>query len=157
MEERFPKRKHPVHYPAFDRAQAPVVHFVTVCTKDRRPLLASAEVHDAIVTAWTTADAFKVGAYVILPDHVHLFCAPSRIREGYLEAWVRYWKSLATRKLKSVREGQLWQRDFWDCQLRREDSYDEKWEYVRSNPVRHGLVKYATEWPYQGKIHVLKW
>ncbi len=28
----------------------------------------------------------------------------------------------------------------------------QKWEYVRDNPVRHGLVASAEEWPYQGEI-----
>ncbi len=157
MEERFPKRKCPPHYPAFDKDGAPVLHFVTVCTKDRRSLLASAAAHRALVDAWKAADAFKVGRYVILPDHVHLFCVPVKVRGDYMEPWVRYWKSLTTRGLKSVHEGQLWQRDFWDSQLRREESYDKKWEYVRLNPVRHGLAKYTTEWPHQGEINVLEW
>ena len=157
MEDRFPKRKRPPHYPAYDRNDAPAVHFVTVCTKNRRPLLATTAAHNAILDAWKAADAFKVGRYVILPDHIHLFCAPVDVRPDYMKSWVRYWKSLATRALNTEEEGQLWQRDFWDSQLRREESYDEKWEYVRSNPVRHGLVKFATEWPYQGEIHNLDW
>jgi len=74
-----------------------------------------------------------------------------------MKPWVRYWKSLTTRNLASVGEGELWQRDFWDTQLRGEESYDAKWEYVRCNPVRHGLVQYVTEWPYQGEMHVLNW
>jgi putative transposase len=51
----------------------------------------------------------------------------------------------------------LWQRDFWDTQLRRSDGYDAQWEYVQHNPVRHGLVENAKDWPYQGEIHVLDW
>jgi putative transposase len=92
-----------------------------------------------------------------MPDHVHLFCEPLNVRTDYMKSWIRYWKSLTTRRLVSVREGQLWQRDFWDSQLRREENYHEKWEYVRCNPIRHGFVKYATEWPYQGEVHVLNW
>jgi putative transposase len=157
MEDRFPKRSRPPHHPAFDQNNAPVIHFVTVCTKDRRPLLGSAEAHRAIVDAWKVADRSKVGRYVILPDHVHFFCAPVQVRADYLKPWVRYWKSLTTRSMASVAEGELWQRDFWDTQLRREESYDAKWEYVRCNPVRHGLVQYVTEWPHQGEMHVLKW
>jgi len=157
VEDRFPKRKRPPHYAAFDRDEASAIHFVTVCTKDRRPLLASPEAHSAIIAAWKTAGAFKVGRYVILPDHVHLFCSPVDVRPDYMKSWVRYWKSLATRALEVASEGQLWQRDFWDTQLRREESYDAKWEYVRCNPVRHGLVEYVTELPYQGEIHDLKW
>ncbi|HEX4140442.1 MAG TPA: transposase [Candidatus Methylacidiphilales bacterium] len=157
VEDRFPKRKHPPHYSPLDRDGSRAIHFVTVCTKDRRSTLATPAAHTALVDAWNAADAFKVGRYVILPDHVHLFCTAANARPDYMKSWVRYWKSLTTRALDSAREGQFWQRDFWDAQLRREESYDAKWEYVRLNPVRHGLVSYATEWPYQGELHDLKW
>jgi hypothetical protein len=33
VEERFPKRKRLPHYPAFDRSDSPVIHFVTVARK----------------------------------------------------------------------------------------------------------------------------
>ena len=35
------------------------------------------------------------------------------------------------------------------------ESYDDKWEYVRLNPVRHGLVVRPGDWPYQGELNVL--
>jgi hypothetical protein len=52
---------------------------------------------------------------------------------------------------------QEWQTDHWDTRLRSGESYDAKWEYVRNNPVRAGLVKTADEWPYQGELNVLPW
>ena len=30
--------------------------------------------------------------------------------------------------------------------------YAEKWNHVRQNPVRGGLVARAEEWPYQGEV-----
>jgi hypothetical protein len=30
----------------------------------------------------------------------------------------------------------IWQREFFDHLLRSEESYDQKWNYVRENPVR---------------------
>ncbi len=49
----------------------------------------------------------------------------------------------------------LWQRAFWDTQLRNSDSYSTKWDYIRNNPVRHGLVEDAGAWPYQGELNFL--
>jgi putative transposase len=51
----------------------------------------------------------------------------------------------------------IWQRHFWDTQLRRADNYGEKWDYVVNNPVRAGLVLDARDWPYQGELNVLQW
>jgi putative transposase len=50
-----------------------------------------------------------------------------------------------------------WQRDFWDTRLRRSENYDQKWTYVRENPVRAGLVKQPDEWLFQGRMNVLPW
>jgi REP element-mobilizing transposase RayT len=51
----------------------------------------------------------------------------------------------------------VWQRHFWDRQLRKSESYDQKWQYVIENPVRAGLVTKPEDWPYQGELNVLRW
>jgi REP element-mobilizing transposase RayT len=134
----------------------PIIIFVTACTQKRRKVLASAETHRAILAAWGSADAWLVGRYVIMPDHLHFFCARNGMEAPSLERWMRYWKSLVTRTLKVGAET-LWQRDHWDRQLRRGESYAAKWDYVCSNPVRHGLVARTEEWPLQGELNVLPW
>jgi hypothetical protein len=45
--------------------------------------------------------------------------------------------------------------ELWDRQMRSSDEYDQKWLYVQNNPVRHGLVENADEWPFQGAINIL--
>src|SRR5213082_3467310 len=49
-----------------------------------------------------------------------------------------------------------WQKGFFDHILRSGDSYSEKWEYVRENPVRASLVKAGTDWPFVGEIFDLE-
>ena len=39
--------------------------------------------------------------------------------------------------------------------LRGGESYAQKWDYVRANPVRAGLVSEAESWPYAGEIVVI--
>ncbi len=41
---------------------------------------------------------------------------------------------------------------FFDHLLRNDESYAQKWEYVRQNSVRAGLVESPEDWPYQGEI-----
>jgi REP element-mobilizing transposase RayT len=45
----------------------------------------------------------------------------------------------------------LWQRGF-DHLIRKTESYAQKWDYVRENPVRAGLVNRHEDWPFQGGI-----
>ena len=133
-----------------------IIIFVTLCTARRQKILATPRAHEAIVNAWVFASTWLVGRYVILPDHVHFFCAPNSREAPSLEVWMRYWKSIATRNLGEP-GGSLWQRHHWNRQLRKSESYDDKWEYVRSNPVRHGLVSEADAWLYQGEMNELRW
>jgi putative transposase len=92
-----------------------------------------------------------------MPSHVHLFCAPATFPPQPLSKWIRFWKSLATPWWPYRNQLPIWQRHFWDTQLRRADNYGEKWDYVVNNPVRAGLVSDARDWPYQGELNVLQW
>ena len=150
-------RKHPTHQPVYERHNTPVIVFVTVCTKARKPILTNAAAHETLLAAWYTAQSWLVGRYVIMPDHVHLFCASAEMIPQPLLQWVSYWKSDAARHWPHADEQPIWQRHFWDRQLRRAESYSEKWNYVVHNPVRAGLVARAEDWPYAGEINELRW
>jgi hypothetical protein len=57
----------------------PTIVFLTVCTLNRAATLAKQIYHDVLVQAWTQADAWLVGAYVIMPDH-NTFSARQRMK-----------------------------------------------------------------------------
>lgn len=151
-----PHRKHPEHG-VIESRDGPTIVFDTVCTKGRAPILASAAVHGLLRQIWTDAEAWRVGRYVIMPDHLHYF-ATNIDPLIDLDRWVRYWKSQFTKHQRRTNPGAVvWQTDHWDVTIRTWQKYDEKWEYVRLNPVRHGLVADASAWPFQGEIHRLEW
>jgi putative transposase len=126
-------RRHPIHLSALEAHNRPILIYVTACTKGRRGILASASAHEAILDARAAALKWLIGRYVVMPDHIHFFCAPNIVDAPSLEKWMKYWKSLATSNLGKP-GGTVWQRDHWDYQLRSGESYDDKWEYVRNNP-----------------------
>ena len=101
--------------------------------------------------------SWLVGRYIIMPDHIHLFCAPADLIAASLKPWVRFWKSHVAKNWNDPTQLPIWQRDFWDTQLRKGESYGEKWQYVLDNPVRAGLAKCSEDWPYQGELNVLEW
>jgi REP element-mobilizing transposase RayT len=116
--------------------------------------LARDEVHRRFVLFGQTAQRkmnIGVGRYAIMPDHVHLF-----VRGGCgfrLGIWFGVLKQVLAKAAHLERaQGQIWEEGFFDHVLRSDESYSEKWNYVRENPVRAGLVKSADEWPYQGEI-----
>jgi len=97
MRER-PVRSHPAEGVLIFRDQ-PTIVFVTICSRKRRSHLANDSVHNALVESWRAATAWLVGFYLLMPDHIHLFCAPQS--EDYtLEEWVSFWKRRLRRQLK---------------------------------------------------------
>jgi len=130
------------------------VFFATFCTYRRKPLLATNAVNNALIEfakrAYTDHN-IAVGRYVIMPDHIHLFVSgPDYFVLG---RWVVMLKQCVEKQLEPYTSGKLlWQRGFFDHVIRNEESYAQKWNYVRDNPVRAGLVTNADDWPYTGEI-----
>lgn len=149
-----PQRRHPAHGILYVEGQ-PTIIFDTVCTKDRKPWLATEEVHTLLREVWAEATEWLLGRYMIMPDHIHFFAAATESGVVPYENWVKYWKSQFTKRHK--RPDQRWQTEHWDTRMRSEQTYEEKWEYVCENPVRAGLVQRREDWPYQGELHELRW
>jgi putative transposase len=69
-----------------------------------------------------------------------------------LAGWVKGLKRTIGNALSREDPSFRWQPGFFDHVLRNEESYAQKWNYVRENPVRADLVSSAEDWPYQGEI-----
>src|SRR3954452_15807621 len=123
-----------------DRIFAPSpIYFLTACTFNRRAILAKPVIHQTFlefVHAGETHGSY-VGAYVIMPNHIHLFVALDQDKE--LSAWMKSLKNSLSKTLRKQRiSSPHWQKGFFDHVLRSDESYSQKWEYVRDNPVRAG-------------------
>ena len=83
-----------------------------------------------------------------MPDHLHAFVATlDEVSEEFdLEEFAE--KKMVVPHC---------QKTFFDHVLRSNESYSEKWNYVRENPVRAGLVKTAAKWPFMGEIFRLEY
>lgn len=152
-----PDRKAPAHHPILSIDNRSPIVFLTICSHDRRPLFDKPDIHELMKSVWYTASAWHVGRYVLMPDHIHLFCAPNGLDAPSLARWVHFWKSAASRRWPRPEEQPVWQKSFWDTQLRQGESYGDKWEYVRRNPMRANLCADSTEWPFQGEMNILMW
>jgi REP element-mobilizing transposase RayT len=133
--------------------------FLTICTANRRPLLAKRDIHlsflEYCASSVDKADVW-VGRYVLMPDHLHVFISAGS--SAAVSRWVgSLKKSLAAGWRRKGLSAPFWQESFFDHALRHEESYAMKWEYVEMNPVRAGLVSSAKEWPFAGEVHSIPW
>jgi REP element-mobilizing transposase RayT len=134
-------------------------YFITVCVEQRRSLLATGPAAGILLDEWNDAvgrHGWAVGSYCIMPDHVHFFCTNGE-SETPLSVFVGNWKQWTAKKLKRSAglDGTVWQKGFFDHLLRSSESYSQKWDYVRNNPVRAGLVEKSEDWPFLGHVHYL--
>jgi putative transposase len=133
------------------------IFFVTTCTEHRRPLLATPGAARILNDEWLAGESrhrWRVGRFVIMPDHVHFFVSPLEGAQS-LEQFVGQWKQWTSKAITRATGAlpPLWQHRFFDHLLRSKESYAEKWEYVRLNPVRAGLATEPDDWPYAGYVH----
>ena len=86
-----------------------------------------------------------------MPDHVHMFVRPGKSHA--LSETIKHLKQSITKSFAYRHRPQfVWERGFFDRLLRTSETYSERWNYVRMNPVRAGLVHDPDDWPYQGEI-----
>jgi len=95
---------------------------------------------------------YELVAAVVMPDHVHCVLHPLERAPG---AWLDLGRLLKTLKGVSARRvnevlstrGTVWQDESWDRVIRSEPELWARVEYIRTNPVRAGLVSEAEEYP----------
>ena len=146
-------RKHPtpgVHL----QSGRPNFVLLTVTTEDRVPWLANPQAHELLCQTWLAATAWLVGDYLLMPDHLHAFCAPHDLAFT-LEQWMTYWKR-DFRRRHGCADWRFQSRG-WHHRLRQDEDYSKKWIYVQENPLRKKLVKQIEDWPFKGTVHPLPW
>jgi putative transposase len=55
---------------------------------------------------------------------------------------------LAAASRRSADERSVWQRRYWEHQIRDEEDFARHVDYIHFNPVKHGCVLRAADWPY---------
>jgi REP element-mobilizing transposase RayT len=97
--------------------------------------------------------AFELFAYVIMPNHVHLLLEPKvpveRITRGIKGASAH----LANRIIRQG-HGPFWQEESFDHWVRTAAEGEKICRYIENNPVKAGLAKTPSNWPWSsaGKV-----
>ncbi len=125
-------------------------YFFTLVTHGRRPVLVDENVRTALrfaIKAVREEHPFLVEAWALLPDHLHCIW---RLPEGdadYSMRWAKI-KRLVRHGVGVPAGGEFWQPRYWEHCIRDEDDFARHCDYIHWNPVKHGLVRCAVDWPY---------
>ncbi|NYE30151.1 putative transposase [Rhodanobacter sp. K2T2] len=138
-------------------------YFFTVNLADRSSSLLVehvAELRQAVRTV-KQRHPFEILAWVVLPEHTHAIWALPPNDEDFSTRWmliktgfsrsIQSGESINASRLRKGERG-IWQRRFWEHQIRDENDLARHIDYVHINPVKHGHAVKANDWSYSS-IH----
>ena len=138
--------------------------FITFVTFGRFHIFEDENVLHILYRVWNKVanrHPFTTDAICVLPDHIHtLITLPEndsnyslRIREikrlftiNYLADFNEIVRRDSSRISKN--EATIWQRRFWEHTIRDNQDYENHFNYIHFNPVKHGLVNNVADWPW---------
>jgi len=103
---------------------------------------------------------FEIDAAVVLPDHMHCIWTLPDGDIDYSARWSIIKRTFTQGVRQAVRtahptvsrlkrrEGAIWQRRFWEHQIRDERDYQMHCDYIHYNPVKHGLTCAPNDWKH---------
>ncbi|MBI4936831.1 MAG: transposase [Nitrosomonadales bacterium] len=137
--------------------------FFTVNLADRSASLLTGHINELRESVQRVRDAhpFHIAAMVVLPEHLHAIWTLPASDADYAMRWALI-KAGFSRKLPKIerigesrrRKGErgVWQRRYWEHQIRDENDFARHVDYIHYNPVKHGYVGSPCDWPHSS-IH----
>jgi putative transposase len=129
------------------------IYFIVGVTQHRQPLFAKEENVTLLRETLRRVKGlypFQMRAYVFLPDHFHIliFVPETTNISKLMQSWQRNF-TLNYKAARNITHSlNLWQRGFWDHVIRDADDYDRHFHYIHYNPVKHGYVQRAGDYPH---------
>jgi putative transposase len=129
-------------------------YFVTLCFEGRRRLGANPRIARWLIARLQEHAAtglFFIHAYCIMPDHLHAL-ATAAADESNLMKFVESFKQETAFQFERRTHRRLWQLKYYDRILRRSDAADRVAWYIWMNPVRQGICRTPTDYPFLGSF-----
>ncbi|SHM20457.1 REP-associated tyrosine transposase [Phytopseudomonas punonensis] len=146
--------------PNYRRARVPgATYFFTINLHDRHSnlLIREIELLRETVRATRARHPFHIDAWVVLPDHMHCLWTLPPGDANFASRWkiikFAFAKRLPITETRTAnqqrrRERGIWQRRYWEHLIRDERDYQQHFDYIHINPLKHGYVEHLEDWPY---------
>jgi putative transposase len=134
------------------RSERTGTFIVTSATFQRRRVFqvtADAELLIETLQQYRRQGLYKLHAFVVMPDHIHLLLTPQGIT---IERAVGLIKGGFSHRMSS--RFPVWQRGFTDHRIRDAQEFVVRRNYIHLNPVRAGFVASSELYPYSSAYRV---
>ena len=144
----------------YRRSQAAgAMYFFIVTLADRRSALLTESIEKLRIAYGDacTKHPFHTVAICVLPEHLHAIWQLPANDAGFSRRWSAIKTAFSrgfpagptrTASKSARREKGIWQRRYWEHQIRDDDDLQRHVDYIHFNPVKHGLVSRVQDWPY---------
>ncbi len=132
-------------------------YFVTICTNKTVGQcfnIANKEVIDELIEMLKfTAKQFDftVWVYCFMPDHLHLLVEGNSDTSNF-KKFISMFKQKSGFYYNKIFGKKLWQINYYEHVLRREEVTEKVARYILENPVRKGLVEDFRKYPFSGSF-----
>ena len=125
-------------------------YFVSTQTEGRKPFFRHERWARLMLSALTHYDGagYKLHAFVIMPDHLHLLMTPIESVEKSMQLIKGGFSFRAKRELEW--HGAIWQPGFTDHRIRDEEDWHKHLAYIQNNPVNAHLISDAAHYEFMG-------
>ena len=134
------------------RKSIPGVYYsITLATHDRTSVLKIPGIPEIIFKCFDwleTDERLNWVCVMVMPDHVHAVfeLGNKQTLSRLIQSFKRFTANQINARL--VRTGPLWQANYYDHGVRRDESLNKIIRYCYENPVRKGLVKQPEDYPH---------
>jgi putative transposase len=134
-------------------------HFINFTCYRRLRHLNSREARDVVVAMLEQTRqryGFRVYGFVVMPEHVHLLISePDR---GTIANAIQALKIASSKRTAAFREmdeirSPLWQKRYFDLNIKDREQFVEKLRYIHRNPVKRGLCEKPEDWRWSSFDH----
>ena len=148
----------------YRRSKHGVLFFLTWVTHNRRDIFSHSSARDLLrnaIEATRRDHPWETEAIVLLPDHLHMLwrlpetdndysrrmgVIKKRFTRAYLASGGAEGEVSASQKRQGNRG--IWQKRFWEHSIRDARDFYMHIDYIHANPVKHGHVEFARDWPH---------
>ena len=145
--------------PAYKRYFVPnATVFLTLVTAGRKPVFDDPGLVPVALSILRNVKAyhpFKMKAWVVMPDHLHLLI---HTMDGRFDKIIHSFKRNVSLKLHQtgIWAGDVWQKRFYDHVIRDETDFANHLDYIHFNPVHHGFVGCPAEYAFSSFHYYVK-
>ncbi len=131
-------------------------YFITICCLDRKDCFRDGGLVTKVLEvlkATAEQEDFYVWAYCFMPDHLHLLIEGKQ--EGAdMRRFVSLFKQKAGFQFRKDWSMKLWEANYYEHILRKEEETLQVVRYIFENPVRKKIVEDYTSYPYLGSFQI---